>query len=148
MIPSLPNSEDGRLRRDGNTVPNQTQHSSKQQVSDSSWRKQDFHLKNTKTSPVLGNKELNGLYYRSSKSKKSPRFQSFVNENENLSKVCQASHLLEKKIRQAFEACQTCQTCRFRNLVVSQTQIPSLPSLPFSELAPIKHTLNRLVSAR
>ena len=40
----------------------------------------------------------------------SPRFQSFANENENLSKVCQTFRLLQKKVRQAF---QTCQTCRF-----------------------------------
>ena len=36
--PNLRNSENGRLRRDGDTVPNQTQSSSKQQVSDLSWR--------------------------------------------------------------------------------------------------------------
>ena len=54
-------------------------------------------------------------------------------------KVCQTFRLLEQKVRQAF---QTCQTFCFRNLVVNQTQISSLPSLPFSELAPVKHTLN------
>ena len=30
----------------------------------------------------------------------------------------------------------------FRNLVVNQTPIPGLPSLPFSEFVPIKHTLS------
>ena len=68
----------------------------------------------------------------------SPRFQSSANEIENLSKVCQTFCLLEQKVQQA---CQTCQTCRFRNWGVKQTQIPSLPILPFSELVPIKHTL-------
>ena len=29
VIPNLPNSENGRLRGDGNTVPNQTQNASK-----------------------------------------------------------------------------------------------------------------------
>ena len=134
MIPSLPNSENGCLRRDGNTFPNQTQHSSKQQVSYSSWQKRGFQLKNTKTSLVFGNKDRTDSITIAN----SPRFQSFANKNENLSKVCQTFRLLELKARQAF---QTCQTCRFRNLVVNQTQILSLPTLPFSELAPIKHTL-------
>ena len=35
VIPSLTNSENGRLRRDGNEIPYQTQNSSKQQVSSS-----------------------------------------------------------------------------------------------------------------
>ena len=65
------------------------------------------------------------------------RLQSSVNGIEDLSKVCQTFCLLEQKVQQA---CQTCQTCRFRNWVVNQTQIPSYPSLPFSELIPIKHT--------
>ena len=60
-------------------------------------------------------------------------------------KVCQTFCLFEQKVRQAF---QTCQTCRFRNLVVNQTQIPSLPRLPFSELAPIKHTPSYVLITR
>ena len=68
----------------------------------------------------------------------SPRFQSFANESENHSKVCQTFSPLEQKVQQAF---QTCQTSRFRNWGVNQTRILSLPSLPFSELVPIKHTL-------
>ena len=43
--------------------------------------------------------------------------------------------LLEQKVQKAF---QTYQTYRFENFGVNQTQIPSLPSLPFSELVPIK----------
>ena len=39
------------------------------------------------------------------------------------------------KVQKAF------QTYRFENFRVNQTQIPSLPSLPFSELVLIKHTL-------
>ena len=62
-----------------------------------------------------------------------------MNEIENLSKVCQTFCLLEQKVQQA---CQTCQTCRFRNWRVNQTQIPSLLSLPLSELVPVKHTLS------
>ena len=69
---------------------------------------------------------------------KLPIFQSSANEIGNLSKVCQTFCLLEEKVKQAS---QTCQTCRFRNWGVNQTQIPSLSSLPFSELVPIKHTL-------
>ena len=34
----------------------------------------------------------------------------------------------------------SCQTCRSRTLVVNQTKLLSLQSLPFTELAPIKHT--------
>ena len=37
VIQNLTNSENSRLQRDGNTVPSQTQNSSKQQVSDLSW---------------------------------------------------------------------------------------------------------------
>ena len=44
-----------------------------------------------------------------------------------------------RRFRRPFKPAKTCQTCRLRNLGVSQTQIPSLPSLPFSELVPIKH---------
>ena len=51
------NSENGRLSRDGNSIPNQTQNSSKQQLSDSSWQIRSFQMKNTKTSLMLGNKE-------------------------------------------------------------------------------------------
>ena len=69
---------------------------------------------------------------------KSPLFQSFANEIENLSEVCQTFCLMEWNVQQA---CQTCQTCCFRNWGVNQTQISSLPSLPFSELVPIKQTL-------
>ena len=69
---------------------------------------------------------------------KSPRFQSSANEIEDLPKVCQTFCLLEQKVQQA---CQTCQICRFRIWGVNLTQIPSPPSLPFSELVPIKHTL-------
>ena len=65
---------------------------------------------------------------------KLPRFQRSANEIENLSKVCHTFYLLEQKVQQA------CQTCRFWNWGVNQTQIPSLPSLLFSELVPIKHT--------
>ena len=37
--------------------------------------------------------------------------------------------------------CPRLQFCNgFRNLGVNQTQIPNLPSLPLSELVPIKHT--------
>ena len=57
------------------------------------------------------------------------RLQSFANENENPSKVCQTFRLLKLQVRQAF---QTYQASCFRNLVVNQTQIPSLASLPFS----------------
>ena len=57
VIPNLPHSENGKLRRDGNTLPNQTKSSSKQQVSTLSWRRRGFRLKNTKTSLVRGNKE-------------------------------------------------------------------------------------------
>ena len=137
VIPNLPNSENGRLRRDGNTVPNQTKNSSRQQISDSAWRKRGLQMKNAKTSLVLGNKAWTDSITIAARTN-SPRFRSFAKENENLLKVSQTFRLLEQKVRQAF---QTCQTCRFRNLVVIQTQIPSLPSLPFSELAPIKHTL-------
>ena len=69
---------------------------------------------------------------------KLPRFQSSGKEIVNLSKVYQTFCLLEQKVQQA---CQTCQTCRFRNWGVNQTKIRSLPSLMFSELVPIKHTL-------
>ena len=37
VVSNLPNSENGRLRRDGNAFLNQTHNSSKRQVSDSSW---------------------------------------------------------------------------------------------------------------
>ena len=57
---------------------------------------------------------------------------------DNFSKLCQTLCLLEQKVQLA---CQTCQTCGFRNRGVNWTQIPSLPSLPFSELVPIRHTL-------
>ena len=137
VIPNLPSSENGRLRRDGSTVPNQTQNVSKQQVS---FRfilaKTRFQLKNMKTSPVLGNKDRTDSITMAARAN-SPRFQNFANENEDLSKVCQTIRLLELKVRQAF---QSCQACRLRNLAVSQTQILSLPSLPFSGLTPIKHT--------
>ena len=123
-------------------MPNQKQNSSKQQVSDSPWRRRGFQLTDTKTSPVLGNKDRIDSTTIAARAN-SPCFQSFANKNENLSKVCQTFGLLEQKVRQAF---QTCKTCRFRNLVVNQTQIPSLPSLLFSELAPIKHNLNTLKS--
>ena len=103
VIPNLLNSENGRLRRDGNTVPNQTQNSSEQQVSDSSWRKRGFRLKKHKD-------ESGAWQQRCQPPANSPRFQSFANENENLSKVCQTFRLLQQKVRQAF---QTCQTCRF-----------------------------------
>ena len=73
------------------------------------------------------------------------RFQSFANINENLSKVCQTFRLLKQKARQV---CQTYQTCRFRNLVVTQTQIPSLPNLLRSKLAPNKHTHENIVARR
>ena len=138
VIPNLPNSENGRLRRDENTVLNQTQNSSKQQVPDISW---------PKSIPAENHKDESGAWKQLVKLRtttmvkkaNSPRFSEFCNENENLSKVCQTFCLLEQKVQQAF---QTCQTCRFQNLVVNQTQIPSLPILPFSELLPIKHTLN------
>ena len=57
VIPNLPNSEEGRLRIDGDTVPKQTQISSKQQVSNLFWRRRGSQLKNAKTSLVLRNKE-------------------------------------------------------------------------------------------
>ena len=69
------------------------------------------------------------------------RFQSFANENEDLSEVCLNFCLSEQNVQQAF---QTCQICGFRNLGVDQTRILSLPSLPFSELVPIKHILKDL----
>ena len=68
----------------------------------------------------------------------SPRFLSSANEIENPSKVCQTFRLLEQKVQQA---CQTCQTCRFWNWEINQTQFPSLPSMPFSEVVPVKHIL-------
>ena len=138
VIPNLPKSENGRLRRDGNTVPNQTQNSSKQQISDSSLWKCGFKLKNEKTCPMLGNNHWpDSIIIIIATPASTLRFQSFANKNENLPKVHQTFRLLEQKARQAF---QTCQTCRFQTLVVNQTQIPSLPSPPSTELAPIKHT--------
>ena len=93
----------------------------------------------TKTSLVLGNKGQTDSITMAARAN-SPRFQSFQkSKRESL------QSLLEQKVWQAF---QTCQTCRFRNLVVNQTQIPSPPSLPFSELAPIKHTLGYSTSGR
>ena len=86
---------------------------------------------------MLGNKDWTNSIIIAARAN-SPRFQSLANENENLSKVCQTFRLLEQRARQAF---QTCQTCRFWNLVLNQTQTVSLPSLPFSELAPIKRIL-------
>ena len=50
-------SGNGRIRKDGNTAPNQTQSSSQKQVSDLSWRRRHFQLKNTKMSPMFGNKD-------------------------------------------------------------------------------------------
>ena len=143
---NLPNSENGRLLRDGNTVPNQTQNSSKQQVSDLTSRRRGFQLKNTKTSKATKSKATEQSKAKQQRAKlpitvatraKSPLFQSSANEIENLSKVCETFCLLEQKVQQA---CKTCQSCRFRNRGVNQTQFPSLPSLPFSELVPIKHT--------
>ena len=93
----------------------------------------------------------------------SRRFQSFANENENLSKVCQTFCLRKQNDQQACQTCQTCQTChflgcvpehlkrkvsyfsfqvawisdyRFRDLGVNQIQIPSLPNLSFSDFDP------------
>ena len=65
------------------------------------------------------------------------RLHSFTNENQKLSKVCQIFCLSECNVQRAL---QTCQTFRFRKLGVNLTQSPSLPSLQFSELVPIKHT--------
>ena len=98
-------------------------------------------MKYTKTSPVLGNKDSADSITTAARAN-SPHFQSFTNENENLSKVCQTFRLLEQKVQQAFQTCQTCQTCRFRNLVANQTQIPSLPSLPFQNCHQSNTSLN------
>ena len=67
--------------------------------------------------------------------------QSSASEIENFPKVCKTFCLLEQKVLQAYHTCQTCQTYRFRNWEVNQTPIPSLPSVPFSELVPTKHSL-------
>ena len=141
MIQNQPNSENGRLRRDGNTVPNQTQNSSKQQVSDSSYRRRGFQLKKHEDESCAWQQRVK-LPITIATRAKLPRLQSSAYEIEHLSKVCQIFRLLEQKVQHA------CQTCRFQNWGANQTQISNLPSLPFSELVPIKHTLtlNKIAS--
>ena len=133
-MPSLLDSDYGRLCRDGSALPSQTQSSSKRQVSDLAGRKQGFQLKKIITCLVAWQQRLM-LRITIASQAKLPRFQSFANENEDLSDVCQTFCLSEQNVQQDF---QTCQICRFRNVGVNQTRISSLPSLPFSELVPIK----------
>ena len=98
VISSQPNSENGRLYRDGNAFPSQTQNSSKKaglacwleghsdENEVSSW-KHDYESgawQQKLQLPITVATQAN-----------SSRFQSFTNENENLSKVCQTFYLLE-----------------------------------------------------
>ena len=90
------NSENGRLCRDGNTFRNQTKF-----VKAAGFRfivVKTSQLKNQKMRLVLGNSVAMRAI--------SPRFPSFVNENENRSKVCQTFCLLEQMAYQAFQACR------------------------------------------
>ena len=140
IIPNIQNSENGRLRRDRNTLSSQTQNSSKHQVSDSSWRKWGFQLKNTKMSPVLGNEDRTDSIAIAARAN-SLRFVSRVSQMKTRisPKSAEPSTCWSRRFGRPFK---TAKTCRFRNLVVNQTQIPSLTSLLFTEFAPIKHTPN------
>ena len=135
VIPKLPNSENGRLRRDGSMFPNQTQilQNRKFRFIPVNTR---FPAENMKTHMVLCNTVATRASWL--------RFQRFANSKDNLSEVCQTFCRLEQKVRQAF---QTCQTCRFLNWGINQAQVSSLPSLMFSELVPIKHTLCLILHA-
>ena len=139
VIPNLPNSENGRLRRDGNTVPNQTQYSSKEQVSDLILARTRFPVE--KHEDVSGAREQRvKLTITLATRAKLPRSQSSANEIENFSEVCQTFCPLEQKVQH--RPAKLAKPAVFGNWGVNQTQVPSIPSLPVSELVPIKHTLN------
>ena len=71
---------------------------------------------------------------------KSLRFQSSANEMENLSKVCQTIVTREPTFwsRRFSRPAKPAKPAVF-GIGVNEIQIPILPSLPFSELVPIKH---------
>ena len=123
---NLPSSENGRLRRDGNTVPNQTQNSSKQQISDLSSRRRGFQLKNTKTSLVLSNASKVASFsefckYNRESLKSLPNLLSF--EAEGLARLPNLPNLPFSELGKQ-----------------SNTNSESSKST-VSELIPIKHTL-------
>ena len=77
-----------------------------------------------------------------------PITRSNVSKVASFSELCKWNReflqsVLEQKFQQAYKICQT---CHFRNWGINQTQILSLPSLPFSESVPIKHTVKLLAS--
>ena len=90
VIPNLPNSENGRLRRDIDTIPNQTQSSSKQQVSDLSLRKRGFTVEKYENESGASQQRVKSVKspITVATRAKLPRFQTFANEIENPSKVC------------------------------------------------------------
>ena len=94
------------------------------------YEKEIFQLKNAITSLVLGNKHYS---YRSSWQGKQIHL---------VFRVLQMKLRISKSVKPSafWTEGSTCQACRFRNWGVSQTQILSLPDLPFSELVTIKHT--------
>ena len=111
MIPNLPHSDNGRLRRDGNTVPNQAQ---------KFFKTAGFRFILAKTSfPVENNEDDSGAWQ--------PREKLSITVAARAKSPC--FRVLEMKSRISPNSVKL---CAFG--AESSAGLPNLPNLPFSEL--------------
>ena len=111
VIPNLPNSENGRRRREWNAFPNQTQ------------TLQGFMFHPDKTRFPVGKHDYESGAWQQrlmlpitvATQANSPRFQTFANDNENLFKFYRTFYLSEQNVHQAFQTWKICHFLDFQS---------------------------------